>query len=92
MTVGRDQEVSVTARVSLTEDETNEIAAAFHWQWSQVGQEVATLRNCVATEPVALLWSRLRSHLCFIRPGRTIEPAPFEQWFDVGIAPDEILE
>ena len=29
MTVRRDQEVSVTAEVSLTEDETNEIAAAF---------------------------------------------------------------
>jgi hypothetical protein len=40
----------------------------------------------------ALLWSRLRFHLGVIRTGRTIEPAPFEQWFDVGIAPDEILK
>src|SRR5215208_144593 len=40
----------------------------------------------------ALLQSRLRFYLCVIRTGRTIESAPFEQRFDVGIASDEILK
>jgi hypothetical protein len=34
----------------------------------------------------------LRFDLCVVRSGRAIEPAPFEQWVDVRIASDEILE
>jgi hypothetical protein len=96
VTVRRDQEVSVTAVVSLTEDEPNEIASAFPPQWLQVcsrfaARSVHVAHTATATD-VALFWSRLRFHLCVICTRRTIEPAPFEQGFDVGIASNKILK
>jgi hypothetical protein len=54
--------------------------------------EAATKDNFPATETVALLRWPLRFDLCVVGARRTIEPAPFEQWLDVGIAPDEILK
>ena len=93
MPVLRDHEVSVTAGVLLTGDETNEIAAALP---SAIRHKsvVALLRTSPKRrrlQTVALLrWRRFR--LCVIRAGSALEPAPFEQWLDVGIAPDEILK
>ena len=97
VTVLRDREVSVTTGVSLTGVETNKIAAALPTgNWSEVCSRFAARSVHVAPrrrlQTVALLWSRLRFHLGVIRTGRTIEPAPFQQWFDVGIASDKILK
>jgi hypothetical protein len=95
--VRRDHEVAVTAGVSLTGDETNEIAAAFppairHKSVVALLREACMSPTRRRLQTVALLWSRLRFRLCVIRTRRALEPAPFEQWFDVGIAPDEILK
>ena len=93
MTVGRDHEVSVTAGVLLTGDETNEIAAALP-PAIRHKSVVALLRTSPKRrrlQTVALLrWRRFRFRVVGAR--RTIEPAPFEQWFDVGIAADKILK
>src|SRR5437763_13992699 len=55
---------------------------------------VHVAHRATATEvarTIALLrWRCFSFHV--IRTGRMIEPAPFQQWFDVGIASDEILK
>jgi hypothetical protein len=94
--VRRDHEVSVTAGVLLTGDETNEIAAALppairHKSVVALLREACTSPKRRRLQTVVLLrWRRF----CFrvIGAGRPIEPAPFEQWFDVGIAADKILK
>src|SRR5215831_1877349 len=46
----------------------------------------------LSTRWVALFRCRLRFGLRVVCAGRTIEPAAFEQWFDVRIAAHEILK
>ena len=96
MPVRRDHEVSVTAGVLLTGDETNEIAAALppairHKSVVALLREACTSPTRRRLQTVVLLhWRRFRFRV--VGAGRTIESTPFEQGFDVGIASDEILK